>query len=213
MVSYEERRADFEAFSEKNGNLQDDLSKRISAIRLQIEGESENAILSTDEDQYIDKLVADNTIQVPELLYDQITFDRRDVIVKRRGMDQYRGVLPESRFEARVPAYTYYIPRKGPINYLKYAPSPRLMWTQPVHIEKGLLSFEVIADNMNAEQVNREQEKIIENLKTQMEHMSRQLAGYNDSLRGYAKQTFDKRKEQAQRNRELDKGIKVPRKH
>jgi hypothetical protein len=90
MARYEERRADFEAFSEKNGNLQDDLSRRISAIRLHIEGESENAILSADEDQYINKLVADNTIQVPELLYDQITFNRHDVIVKRRGMDQCR---------------------------------------------------------------------------------------------------------------------------
>lgn len=210
MGGQERRQEDFEAFSERNGVLHVELDRKISAVQLKVEGLSEDAVLSADEDKYLDDLVQDYLIEMPELRYDEVTCDRREVTVKKPGLERYRGILPDSHLEGKVQAYRFYIPYSGSIGYLKYAPIPGFAWTRPVSTDGSQLSFEVVADGMDSERVNQEQKWVEENLKAQLDNMNGQIAGYNSSLRDQAKRAFDSRKARAQRNRDLDGGIKVP---
>jgi hypothetical protein len=210
MVTQHARREEFEAFSERTGTLQDQLDQSIRAMCLKIAGLGEEEVLSTNEEEYLDILVQCYVMQVPELRYDEITYDRGETTISRLGAGRHNSNLPDHLFERKVPAYRFYIPASGPTQYLKYAPSIRLLWTLPVVLDEGQVSFGIVADDMDSEKVNRDQERIVENLKTQLGYIAVQIAGYNASLRDHAKREFDDRKVRAQRNRDLDGGIKVP---
>ena len=210
MVTESKRSGEFEAFSPQKGELSNELGERLNYVQREILGLPEATAMGPEGERRMEELVSRYIIQPPEFNYDGVTYGRETVKVQRRGMEWLRGSIAPENFEAEVSAYAFYVPYDGDATFLKYAPSPRLVWTLPVVLEDGQLSFRVVADGKTAEQVNQERDVELDRLRQQVGHLTAQLNQYNQELPRVAKEALEKRQIEAQRNRDMDGGINVP---
>lgn len=186
----------FKAFSVRE--LLEFLNENDRKIQSQIVQESESHILNVNETEYVNYLVNEFIIDIP-----LINFESPSVTCFEKKISEY--------------AFVYHLPYTGNSDLFQYAPSTRLIWTKEIFIEgmfAGLegeyVCFEVMSIRKTSEDVKREAEKIIDNLKKQLEHLTHEVENYNAQLETKIKRKFEERKQSFLKKNHILASLGVP---
>jgi len=181
-----EQRESFKIFSERK--LSEYLKDNKQKIKSYIEQESENYILNVNETNYINHLTSN-------FIINKLNIDFANVKVS-----SYEKQIPAEHFPNRVgvhlgksyskQVYIYYIPFTGNYDLLQYFSSTRLVWTTEVYIEDQYLCFEVISFREDAEEIKNISQHIINNIRTQLKYLNKDIDDYNAQLQLNIEQTF-----------------------
>jgi hypothetical protein len=200
----------FRAFASQHRQLHDLFNEAIQAMQREVDQAPENEILNINETDYLNYLTAKYSIEPPELDFDGIHVeDYEKEVPVPNPFSRYSG---NSHMKAPRPIYKFLMPYSGDIALLGYPLSSMQMWTQDMLVEGPTrhVGFEVTSYDGHPEDVNKEQETIVRNLKQQLEIMVEKTQRFKDSLRASAEQAFRTRKDRILKRLQMNEAITVP---
>lgn len=177
------------------GKLSQYLAQKCDEIQHIIQHKSEDYILNVNETEYINYLVDKFAVDFVNINFEGIFIDplyEKDIPAEH---------FPEYRFAVELgksyskPATIYHIPYSGNEDLFQYAPSNHLSWGTEVFLEDQCFCFEVVSLSGNAEEMNENAQKVISDLRTQLEYLAPELEKFNDRLPIIVKELFRKRKQ------------------
>ncbi len=182
-----------------NGDLDDVLRNQFQQIADKIKNEDDNYLLNVNEDEYIDHLVSEFTINTPVLDFEARTASaiERMIPVEQHPNTGFFFHDDTKSFNRQV--IIFHIPFSGDINVLDYAPNPRILWTYQLTHTRSTdmeeeICFEIINFSNDAETLKRESDNVIQSLTTQMGHVTKQIEGHNANLKNEVTQRLQERK-------------------
>lgn len=182
-----------------DGDLDSVLKNQLVQLADKIQSEKRTYLLNVDENKYIDHLVSEFTVEVPVVNFDKktISYGEKEIPADQHPSGAFFMFDEGKSYKRQV--VTFHLPFSGDVEILKFRPNPSVLWTNEfIHTATSQgeeLLFEVINFNDNLDDFNRRVNSIIDPLRTQLGHISKQVESYNSSLRQEATSLFQKRKE------------------
>jgi hypothetical protein len=195
----------FRAFHD-GGLLADYLATKRAAMAQRILREREDYLLNVGETAYVDSLVEEFTVTPPRLDFAAVFSEPRDVEVPLSPETQHRAGGQAGKM--RTTAYAFFLPVTSDPGLLRYTPSPHLIWAPALFIEQGCIGFAVISDT--PEELAREYQKIVDNLQTQIDYLTREIDAANTRLRGEATRLFQARKHELLKRHQMLGALNIP---
>ena len=192
------------------GRLSEYLGRKRDEIQRKIHYKSEDYILNVNETEYINYLVEECTVDSININFAQVFIDdpyKKDIPAEH---------FPPFRFSVRQgesypkPATIYHIPYSGNEELLRYAPSNQLSWGTEVFLHEQCLCFEVVSLSGNPEEMREEAEKVISDIKTQLEYLAPELEKFNNRLPTITKELFQERKQEILDKHQFAASLGVP---
>ncbi len=197
----------FKAFWE--GELREFLETQHSALRDEVEKQSDDYVLNASETEFIDYLVAQYRVTPPQIEFDGVSVDKQEQTIPAEHFPRGRfNVRPGKRY--KMPVVIYHLPVTGDVALLRLRPSTHIMRTHEFELDGGGISFGVVAFGGDAEEVKREASERIEFLEKMLGHLHTDLDAYNSQLAGSAAGTFRQRKQEVLKQHELLAALDVP---
>jgi hypothetical protein len=202
----------FEPFSK--GQLDDVLRSQLEQINAKIYSEVEDYLLNVKEEDYIDHLVSEFTIDIPKIDFDTMTVSPTERIIPANRHPSSLFFIDDTDKSFRRQVIIFHFPFSGDINVLDFVPNPHILWTQQFtyndSTEDGEITFEIINFANDAETIKRESGQVVGNLKTQLGHIANQLNGYNSNLRQEITQRVQDRKKDLAKKSDFLSQLGVP---
>lgn len=201
-------RQTFRMFSE--GRLSDYLGQKCDRIQQAIQYKSEDYILNVNETEYINYLVEQFTVDSVNVHFKEVFIDplyEKDIPAERFP-EYYFAVEPGKRYSK--PATIYHIPYSGNEDLFQYAPSNNLSWGTEVFLDGQCFCFEVVSLSGNAEEMDKNAQKVISDLKTQLEYLAPELEKFNEQLPTIIKELFQERKQEILDKHQFVASLGVP---
>jgi len=183
----------------------DDNTKCIASF---IEQEKEDYILNVNETEYIDHLSAEFSVELLEIHPESIDATKFDIDIPAESMPREFDVRRGGSFN--VPAFRYFLPYSGNANLLLFNPSPSLSWTTEVEIEEECICFEIHDVRRDSKRINREKQKVINNIDRKIKDINEQVQRYNEELPTRIEGIFKAKKEKFLRDNKLLASLDVP---
>lgn len=196
----------FKAFAEHD--LGEYLAERLELISGTIKNESDDYVVNVSEVEYEEHLVEKFTIEPPVLLVQDMSMDQEERMVPAERFPHSFNVYEGQSYPR--PAYIIHVPVSGESHLLSYQPSRRLMWTYPVTLHGGDLSFEVVTFTEDAARIRAEIDSIVNKLETQSRNLSTDVNEYNMNLPTEVRKRFQQRKTQILNQRAVVGNIGIP---
>jgi hypothetical protein len=196
----------FKAFAERE--LRDYLEENNQKIQSRIGQESENYILNVNELEYINYLNSEFTIDTLKIDFGSASVTSCEKQIPSKQFPTHFYVRQGESYPKQV--VVYHLPYAGNSDLLRYTPTTRLLWTTEIFIEDQSVCFEIINFSGHAEDIKRDAQQIINDLKTQLGHLTHEIDGYNARLPNNIEQNFKKRKQQFLDNNNLLGSLGVP---
>lgn len=196
----------FKVFAERE--LRNYLEENDQKIKSHIEKESENYILNVNETEYINYLSGEFTIDTLIIDFGNtfVTSYEKQIPAKQFPRDFY--VSQGESYPKQV--VIYHLPYAGNADLLRYTPNTHLLWTKEIFIADQSVCFEIINFGGNPDEIKRGAQQIINDLKTQLGHLTIEIDGYNARLPNKIKQNFKARKQLFLDNNKLLSSLGVP---
>lgn len=171
-----------------------------------------NRLLNTSVEDLVAYFEQEYRIEPIELDEAGITVDQEEAKVDVRGRSEYE-VFDRSR-----PAYVlgtrvnFYVPFKGDAELFKYKPSTfTYSHSQTrIDVQPGILKLTYIVTQHNAEEIKREFEGDMGNLKGNLGRIARELAPFNSSLKETAERLIEARREKLLKDQGLAASLGFP---
>lgn len=188
------------------------LGSKIQEIKSRIEGESDDYILNVGEEQYIEHLKNEFTLEVPEIHVDQVyagTYEK-DIPGNRFPME-FMISDPHKLFKKDI--IVYHIPYTGSIDLLKFRPSS---WTSMAgyEIQIDRQSQTIVLENNNfyndASKIKRAYDDSVRYIFGSYGHLKNDIEGYNNRLEGFIRSTINARRQQINRKSDFLSSLGVP---
>jgi hypothetical protein len=195
-----------EIFAE--GDLRNVLEAQKERLRNEVRAESKHRLLNVNETEYLDYLVSKYRID-PLIIHDQASVSTREVMIPAER-------FPRPLFDVRAgksypkQVITYHVPFSGEADLLRYAPSTGLVWSTGVEVGQDSISFDIIDWSDSAEQIKREAEGNLSSIRTQAQHVAKDVAAFNDSLERTASEIVRARKTELLKQSNLLSALGVP---
>ena len=187
----------------------DEQLKRIrSSLRLAIENEQDTYTLNVNEETLLDYLVNRFTIEPLEFHLDELSISTQEKNIPAEHFPN--GFFVNSGKSYKKDVITYHIPFTGDRRLLGWTPNPRILWTTPIHVSSGEISFEIINFQNAAESIKQEAERIIDGIMSNHGHLHKQIMAFNNQLKEDAKQEFSSRKTHLLQKNNLLASLGVP---
>lgn len=192
------------------GNLSNYFVSRRDEIQRTIQRKSEDYILNVNETEYINYLIDKFTVDSININFEGVFIDEpyeKDIPAEH---------FPPFHFSVRQgesypkPATIYHLPYSGNEELLQYAPSNQLSLGTKVFLHEQCLCFEVISLSGNPEEMKENAEKIISDIKTQLEHLAPELEKFNDRLPNIIKGLFEERQQEILDKHQFIASLGVP---
>ena len=182
-----------------NGELDDLLRNQLQEITDRIKDESDNYLLNVNEDEYINHLVSEFTINTPTLDFEARTASTIEKMIPVEQHPNSGFFFHDETKSFNRQVIIFHIPFSGDINILYYAPNPRILWTcQLTHNQSSdteeVICFEIINFSNDAEALKRESNSVIQSLTTQVGYITKQIDGHNANLKNEVTQRLNERK-------------------
>lgn len=188
---------------------EDGLDGYVDSLRLnmlnEIDSINEERILGTSLTDLCDYFENNYLIDIPQLREDMVNIDQNerkvDISRGRRGYrvrGDYEGPVIRTMTEV-----TFFVPGSGDIDLLRYRPSTFTMAPPMATIGSDEIKLTFYMDDTNATALKSEFNDEMQKIKSQVEVMSRDLAGYNIRLKSRAKSALETRKQRILGNRGL----------
>ena len=154
-----------------------------------------NYLLNVNETQFIDYLVGEWSMASVSLHFDALSVSdcERDIPAIHHPSD-FQFTDRSRSFRRHV--VLYHIPVSGNTELLRCFPSKRLMWDLEASLNNGCLHFDIIDWRNNPEEIKRNAEGLLSNLKTQAENVQTEVYAFNQSLPDVVKSAVEKRKKE-----------------
>lgn len=197
------------------GSLSAVLDNCIQQVKEKVQSEKQDYLLNINESEYIDHLVSEFTIDIPQVEFEKVYADHTEkpIPVNRHPSAAFFFDEDDNKSYTRQ-VIVYYLPVSGDVKILDFKPNPSLLWSHEFRHEVSrdgeLLSFEIVNFANDLEHVKREADQIIGNLRTQLEHIQNQVVGYNSSLRQQVEQIVQTRKKDVLAKSSFLTGLGVP---
>lgn len=188
--------------------LREYLLRQQYVLRDEIQAENKNRLLNMNETEYVAYVV--NRYRVDPLVFDwdsRWVSDREDMIPAEKfpfGFNVYEG----KRYPKQV--ITYHLPYGGEDELLKCQPSSCILWTTEVRIENNHVVFDIINWRDNSDEIKREADHILNNIRSQANNIDAEVAVYNQELEGETKRIVQERKAALLKQMNLMASLGVP---
>lgn len=199
-------RESFNAFAERR--LREYLEENDRRIRSFIGRESENYVLNVNETEYIDYLVNEFTVDIPDIDFENVFISNNKKQIPAEQFPFGFNVRRGESYPKQV--IVYHLPYTGNTDLLRCSPSQRILWTTKVFLEDQSLCFEIVNFGYNAEEIKREAQSIIRDLKTQWNYLTQEIRSYNTKLRPKIEIAFKARKQGFLDNNQTLASLGVP---
>ena len=177
-------------------------------LKQEVHNEDKNKLLNVNEEEYINYLVANHTIEPLEILWDDISISDHEEMIRAEHFPRDFCVRTGGAYPKQV--ITYHVPFTGLARLLSLAPATRLLWTVDVKVHGNMFSFDIVNWRDNPDDIKREADQILRNIRQQSENVAREVAQYNDGLRRHAEDIFKARKGQLLKQSSLLESLGVP---
>ena len=188
------------------------LGSKMQEIKSRIERESDDYILNVGEEQYIEHLKNEFTLDVPEIHVDQVYADtyEKDIPGNRFPME-FMISDPHKSFKKDI--IVYHIPYTGSIDLLKFRPSS---WTSMAgyEIQIDRQSQTIVLEYINfyndASKIKRAYDDSVRYIFGSYGHLKNDIEGYNNRLEGFIRSTINARRQQINRKSDFLSSLGVP---
>ncbi|GAB4192901.1 MAG: hypothetical protein OHK0022_07370 [Roseiflexaceae bacterium] len=184
------------------------LSGRLQQMSREVHGEEKNRLLNMNEIEYINYLTQKYSIEPIEFDWESVFVSDREEMIRAEHFPGTFNVYTGKSYPKQV--ITYHVPFKGLAELVKFSPSTRLLWSAEVTLRKNVVSFDIINWRDNADEIRREAEAQISNIRTQAGHSQNEVVAYNNGLEAQATQIVQARKEQLLKQSNLMASLGVP---
>ncbi|MCB8939293.1 MAG: hypothetical protein H6655_12835 [Ardenticatenaceae bacterium] len=196
------------------GELSKYLNQILKTIEHEIRQESRNQILNVNEAEYIKYLVNKHSLEPIIFYWEQISISDEEKMIPAERFPWDFNVYKGKKYPKQV--ITYHVPFSGTYPLLTLTPSTSIGWTIDVEsipqstTRLGSISFEIINWRNDAEEIKREVNRALENIRKQSEYSANQVAGFNMSLEQQITGIFQSRKQQMLKESNLLANLGVP---
>lgn len=177
-------------------------------LKQEVHNEEKNKLLNVNEEDYINYLAENHSIDPLEILWDDISISDHEEMIRAEYFPGDFHVRTGGAYPKQV--ITYHVPFTGLGRLLTLAPSSRLMWSTDVKVHGNSFSFDIINWRDNPDDIKREADQALRNIRQQSENVAREVAQYNGGLRRHAEDVFKARKAQLLKQSNLLESLGVP---
>ena len=180
----------------RGGDLPDYFARKSDKIQQTIQYKPEDYIRNVNETEYINYLVEKFTVDPININFEAVFIDapyEKDIPAERFSSFHFSVRAGESYPK---PATIYHLPYSGNEELFQYALSNQLSWGMEVFLHEQCLCFEVVSLSGNPEEMREKAEKVISDLKAQLEYLVPELEKFNDRLPTIIKELLQERKQE-----------------
>lgn len=192
--------------------LNDLLASKRLEIKDRIEADSEDYILNVGEEQYIDYLKNEFTLDIPEIHTDQVYIDTYEKEIPGSLFPiRFRISNPHNTFKKDI--IVYHIPYTGSIDLLKFRPSS---WTTTAGFEIQIdrqtrtIVLEFINFYNDGSEIKRTYEDSVRYIFGSYSHLKKDIEEYNNGLEEYIRSALITRRQQIRRKNDFLSSLGVP---
>jgi len=164
--------------------LSDFLDAVLRAMKQEVDGEPRNNLLNANQEDYVDYLVSRYSVEALTFEWERVSVSDREVNIPAERFPSSFCVRRGGSYPKQV--ITYAIPFAGDPGLLEMQPSTFQMWTEDVEVWGGVVRFDVICWNNDAEQVRREAERTMGLIRQNAGNVEAQVTRFNSDLRAKA---------------------------
>lgn len=196
----------FVVFSEMDGFavLENRRNQAIEAIK----GQSDNYMLNVNKTEYIHHLVSEYSMQPLEIHADQLSVSVEEQMIPAEWHPNSFWVDSGQSYPKDV--YTFHLPFSGDSQLLKVRASTYSLSAPRIRVERQEIQFDIINFSKEAEAIKSEADGIVNQLASQNQNLTNDIVKFNRSLEAQLSQSFDARKEQLLKKRDLVAALGVP---
>lgn len=196
------------------GHLDDILRNQLEQITSRVHSEDANYLLNVKEEEYIDHLVSEFTIDIPIIDFTAMTVSPMEKMIPARRHPSAMFFMDDEDKSYKRQVIIYHFPFSGDINVLDFIPNPHILWTQEFTYDdtpgEEEITFEIINFSNDPEMVKRESGQTIGSLTTQLGHITNQLNGYNSNLKQEITQRVQEQKNDLTKKSDFLSQLGVP---
>jgi hypothetical protein len=188
------------------------LSSKMQEIKNRIESERDDYILNVGEEQYIEHLISEFTLDIPEIHTDQVYVDTYEKEIQgSRFPMEFMISDPNRSFKRDI--IVYHIPYTGSIDLLKFRPSS---WTSmagyEIQIERQsrTIVLEYINFYNDASKIKRAYDDSVGYIFGSYGHLKNDIEKYNNGLEGFIRSIINARRQQINKKSDFLSSLGVP---
>lgn len=195
------------------GYFGDVLRSQKEKLKNKIHSEETNYILNVNEDEYVEHLVSEFSIDPPILDIENkfITHEEKMIPADRHPRESF--FIADNKSYPRQ-AIKYHVPFSGEIEVINFKPNTSLRWTieldHEINDDGEFLCFEIINFTNDAEKIKRDSDQNLSNLQKQLGNLANEVNNYNASLSEDARMLLKERKESLKSNNSFLDQLGVP---
>ena len=195
------------------GYFGDVLRSQKEKLKNKIHSEETGYILNINENEYVEHLVSEFSIDPPILDIENkfITHEEKMIPADRHPRESF--FITDNKSYPRQ-AIKYHLPFNGEIEVINFKPSTSLLWTieldHEINDDGEFLCFEIINFTNDAEKTKRDSDQNLSNLQKQLGNLANEVNNYNASLSENARMLLKERKESLKSNNSFLDQLGVP---
>ena len=190
-------------------NLGAVLEGRVQQMRAEVRSADRNYLLNTNETQYIEYVVNRYQIEPLAINFDSVSASTREEMIQAHRFPHH-FVIRNRGGSYPKQVITYHVPFSGNADLLRYTPSRRILWSTEVRLDQGAICFDVVNWQDDTDEIKREADGILNNIRQQAGNVTTEITGFNDSLAGEAPRVVQARKAELLKQANLLGALGVP---
>lgn len=183
------------------------IPSQTKSIERKVRDLDDDYVLNIPEEDYINYLVEEYSLYIPEVHFEDAHIETRKVLVDRQFLPPYWGL--EDSYEATM--VRYIVPVAGDSDLLYFHPP---IWFSSgsgrFHVEHNYIYTDILSLNGKAEEVTREYETEKGSCLQMLEHLDNAIKAYNRALPEIARRVFSARKEKIKQENSFVASLGMP---
>jgi hypothetical protein len=190
------------------GDLSAALQGQLSKMQHEVDSEPKNRLLNVNKVEYVDYLVQTYAVDPLEFAWNDVTVTDREAMIPAERFPQMFDVYAGKSYPRQV--ITYHLQFRGEPDLLKMTPSTRLLWSTDVGVSNGSVTFDVVSWRDDPEEITRQANDVLSNIRRQSEYVSSGVKDFNERLPAAAQAVVEQRKKQHLQQSSLLESLGVP---
>jgi len=183
----------------------------LEELKRLVRRENEDYILNISETNFIEYLVSELKLDVPEIQFEEAYMEMLEDIVRGDYFPLDFHVSRDKGYKKQIIRYT--IPVSGNIELLSYSPTSSYSFGGgggSFYINGGGISTDIINFYNDPEKIKKEIKQQVQGIKTNYTTLKKDIIDFNKSLYVESKREFDKRKNEILSKNDLIASLGIP---
>jgi hypothetical protein len=172
--------------------LSDLLEQRRQAVMREIQDEPQDHLLNVNETAYVKYLFDKYHVDPLTFAFDAAQASSAEKLILAKDHPREFHLKGRQSYSRHV--ITFHVPFTGEPELLHCEPSTRILWTYEVTVAASRVQFEVINWRNDREALDREKQRITENIVQQNAHVTEEVTEFNARLEDFVRQAVSGRK-------------------